>query len=164
MFKRFYTIILFSILFSNSDAQRTYPVLSSYAFYQINMPGFNKMDESGNSLSTIDTTFFIYLLIKGNVEPKIDKVVFNQFVYLASVFKIDDKSIDVGKLKTTNKLIRFNVERGQTLWKIELQKQNSNSIIRTKEYNKFRVVFQKNLHWRSFEIQAGLELQPEEHN
>ena len=164
MFTKLYCIIVFSILVLNTHAQRSSSVLRGYAFHQIHMPGFNKMDESGNSLSAIDTSYFIYLITKGKVEPKIEEVVFNQFIYQASVFKIDGKEVNIGKLKAANKTIILKAERGQSLWRIELQKEKNNTSIRPKEYNKFQIVFQKNLHWPSFEIQAGLELQPNEQN
>lgn len=164
MFTKFYCIIVFSTLVLNMHAQRSSSVLRGYAFYQIHMPGFNKMDESGNSISAIDTSYFIYLITKGKVEPKIKEVVFNQFIYQASVFKIDDKEVNIGKLKGTNKTIIIKAERGQSLWRIELQKERNNPSFLPKEYNKFQVVFQKNLHWPPFEIQTGLELQPNEQN
>ena len=157
-------IILYSIFCLSTQAQKHYPVLKGYAFYHVNMPGLNKMDEYGNSLAKIDTTYFLYLITIGKVEPKIEEVIFNQSIYLASVFKIDDKDIIIGKLKGVDKIIKIKAERGQFIWKIELQMQNNNRIFKPREYNKFKVIFQKNLHWQSFEIPAGLELQPEEHN
>lgn len=158
-----YVLFTFLIILS-SLGQKPSPVVKAIAFYKVILPGFNKMDEAGNSLSTIDTSYFIYLITKGKVEPKIEEVVFNQFIYQASVFKVDDHHINVGKLKATNKMVRINVEHSQCLWRIELQKQKNEGIILPKEYNKLRVIFQKNLHWQSFEIQSGLELQPDEHN
>lgn len=164
MFIRFYFTILFSVFSLCTHAQKWHPVLKGYAFYRLRVPGLNKMDEYGNSLAKIDTTYFLYLITKGKVEPKIEKVVFNQFIYQASEFKIEDKDIKIGTLKASNKTIKIKAERDQSIWKIELQKQNNNEIIQPKEYNKFRVIFQKNLRWPSFEIQAGPELQADQHN
>ena len=157
-------ILFFYLIIVSTYAQKASAVIKANAFYKVHLPGLNKMDEYGNSLAKIDTSYFIYLIIKGNVEPKIEKVVFNGIIYGALVFPLEGKQVHIGKLKGPKKAIDINAGYGQTIWRVELQVRNNDTTVTPIEYNKFKLIFQKKLHWKSFEMQAGLEIEPEEYN
>lgn len=158
-----YTFIWF-LIFSNAYGQKASRIIKGYVFYKLSLPGLNKMDEYGNSLSKIDTTYFIYLVTTINAQPQIETVRFAHYTFSPSIIRLNEKLVIAGKEKNSNHYIRIEAGPGESIWRIDLQPTVGDVNPYVKEYKKFTLFFQKKLHSKPFQIQACIELQGEEHN
>ena len=154
--------IPFIILFSSFlflFVQKRNPVYKGYAFSRVSYPGRNRTDDNGNSISKIDTVYFIYIECIDNLRPIIRSVSYNKKLFGVSIFPVDQFLVFIGK-QIKGIPVYINPKKGNRLWKLELSLSDKLRIYSPKEYNRFILNGQINHHPFSYIIQSSIELQP----
>ena len=102
-------------------AQTKCNIKKAYAFYTVNMPGVQMVDENGNPVTPVpQIERFIYLEWKGVKAPEIENVYYNTSNFTMSLTKVEGSSISVGEKWGNNQPKTIKSSIGYSLWKIEV--------------------------------------------
>lgn len=115
--------IFFLVLALNVSAQKNGAAIKkASAFYTVVMPGTVRMGENGqpeNPGPTINR--IIYLECAGIKMPVIDNVLYANTPYKFRLTRIKESMIGVGKISAKSKEYTILAQKGNTLWKMELE-------------------------------------------
>jgi hypothetical protein len=118
-----FAIFLAGILATSGQARCN--IKKVYAFYTVNMPGVQMVDENGNPVQALpQIERFIYLEWKGSTAPQIETVYYNRSRFTMALTKVEGSSISVGDKFGNNKPITIRAAKNYSLWKIDLQQEN----------------------------------------
>ena len=112
-----------------SIAQTSCYVKKAYAFYTVTIPGVQMADENGNPVppkATIDR--FIYIEWGGAKKPKIETVLYNNKALVATLTAVKGSSVIPGSDLNKNNNFKITAKKCNSLWKIELQPLEGNSM------------------------------------
>jgi hypothetical protein len=127
--KKLYIILLLACVSLVSFGQNKCNIKKAYAFYTVSVPGAQMVDENGNPIPPkVDILRFIYFEWTGSSLPKIEMVSYNNRAYTATLVQVKERSVVPGSEYSENNQFRITAKKGNTLWKIELQPKDANSI------------------------------------
>ncbi len=113
------TLLLTFFLVSNAQVKCN--IKKAYAFYTVNMPGVQMVDENGNPVPPVaQIERFIYIESKGLKAPEIETVYYDTGRFTMAVTKIEGSSISVGEKFGNIQPITIRAAKNFSLWKIEL--------------------------------------------
>ena len=119
--KKAFLIATLSAGILSSFAQTKCNIKKAYAFYTVNMPGVQMVDENGNPVTPVpQIERFIYLEWKGVKAPEIENVYYNTSNFTMSLTKVEGNSISVGEKWGNNQPRTIKSSIGYSLWKIEV--------------------------------------------
>ena len=124
-------IIAISLLASvlTCSAQINCNVKKAYAYYTASVPGVQMADENGNPIPPkADIGRFIYIEWSGAKKPKIETVLYNNKALVASLTPVEGKTVVPGSELSKNNVSKITIRKNNSLWKIELQPKEGNSM------------------------------------
>ncbi|MFN8243364.1 MAG: hypothetical protein U0X40_04850 [Ferruginibacter sp.] len=120
-------LILLSIAFLGTclvtNAQKTGTLIrKASAFYTSMLPGTVRMGEDGQPINPGPIiNRVIYLECTGNRAPVIDNVLYNNTPFKPRLSRINENMIAVGKISAKSKEYTILAQKGNKLWKMELE-------------------------------------------
>ncbi|MEO6252675.1 MAG: hypothetical protein ABIO79_05190 [Ferruginibacter sp.] len=128
--KRIFILSLFLlVVVLTSFGQNKCNIKKAYAFYSVSIPGAQMTDENGNPIPPkVDILRFIYFEWIGTGKPKIEMVSYNNMAFTATLVAIKGRSVIPGREFSESNNFRITAKKGNTLWKIELQSMDGNSM------------------------------------
>ena len=129
MMKNIYTTLLLLTIVLPSFGQNKCNIKKAYAFYTVSLPGAQMVDENGNPIPPkpqIDR--FIYFEWIGNGKPNIEMVSYNNKALSATLVAVKGRSAVPGSEFSKNNKFKIVASKNNSLWKIELQPQEGNSM------------------------------------
>ncbi|MEO6539865.1 MAG: hypothetical protein ABIN74_02695, partial [Ferruginibacter sp.] len=112
-----------------SFGQNKCNIKKAYAFYSVSIPGAQMVDENGNPIPPkVDILRFIYFEWIGTGKPRIEMVSYNNKALSATLVPVKGRSVIPGSEFSENNQFRVTAKKGNTLWKIELQPGEGNSM------------------------------------
>ena len=111
------------------QAQTGCNVKKAFAFYTVSVPGIQMVDENGNAIPPkADIARFIYIESFGKAKPEIKTVLYNNKNLPATVTAVKEKTVIPGGDLGNNKDFKIIANKSNSLWKIELQQEEDNSM------------------------------------
>ena len=118
--KKAFLIVMLSAGILSSFAQTKCNIKKAYAYYTVNMPGVQMVDEKGNPVPPIpQIERFIYLEWKGSKKPEIETVYYDTASLTIVLTKVEGSSVSVGEKWGNNQPFIIKSSKGYSLWKIE---------------------------------------------
>lgn len=122
MKKIFFTAVFIAVNLS-SDAQAKCNISKAYAYFTMTIPGAQMVDENGNPVPPVpNVDRVIYLDWKGAGGPVVQSVSYNNISMTATITRIEGSTTLVGKKQVDQKDILVKVKKGNTIWKLQLQR------------------------------------------
>ena len=119
MKKALLSILLLTFFFV-SFAQVKCNIKKAYAYYTVNVPGVQMVDENGNPVPPVpQIERFIYLEWKGSKKPEIETVYYDTSSLTMALTKVEGSSVSVGEKWANNQPFTIKSAKGYSLWKIE---------------------------------------------
>lgn len=143
-----------------SLAQLAGSVIKAWAFNKPVTHGTLMVDDNGNPVHpAADTSRFIYMECKGNMEPRVDNVMYGSRVFSVAVFPAGQKEI-LMLTKKDGRAYSIKPAKGNYLWKLEL---SSSSIQKRYSGNQKKITIKGKLGSKSFTCTLinEIELQPD---
>lgn len=113
------TLLLTFFLVSNAQAKCN--IKKAYAFYTVNMPGVQMVDENGNPVTPVpQIERFIYIESKGLKAPEIETVYYGTGRFSMAITKIEGSRISVGEKFGNIQPITIRAAKNYSLWKIDV--------------------------------------------
>jgi hypothetical protein len=112
-----------------SFGQNKCNIQKAYAFYSVSIPGAQMVDENGNPVPPKpNIERFIYFEWTGSSKPKIEMVLYNNKGLSATLVPVKGSSVVPGSEFSESNTFKIVAKKGDTLWKIELQPGDGNSM------------------------------------
>ncbi len=113
--------LLFCLLLTAAYAQNKSIIKNATAYFTVSIPGMARIDENGKKINPQPViTRFIYVEIKGKIKPFFDTISYNGSLFMSSV-AIDSSKLKVGINKKDGMPIMLQAQKGNTIWRLDLQ-------------------------------------------
>ena len=159
---RFNICLLWLVL--SACAQGQYGVKKSYAYWQAVYPGMNRVTPPGEAKrSLMDTVLLVYLETTKGLTPVWNAARIGGSTYIATVIPISADSIFVGKTKPNRQPVVIKAGKGNSLWRVELNRQPAQKMPMEVNYNKDKIILMDTIKQdaKNLSIDSVTEIMPQ---